>query len=695
MSGEFPAVAATNQNVNPSTAFAAAVQKAREIAAKIQPSNSSSSESAHKRNLEDSKSGEPETKKQAILPPSPSNNSNSCSPLLNSAARVAAAAAAGIQGVGVSNLMGPVSNKDIKVPDKMVGLIIGRGGEQITRLQAESGCKIQMAPDSGGMPDRICTLTGNAQSIAKAEELIQQIVQSRSREILPLGGVGNGTSGVNSVGMQNSSSRLSDSMSSGLPPSIPTVSTPTFTQIEMMVPGPKVGLIIGKGGETIKQLQEKSGAKMVIIQDGPSQEAEKPLRISGDPQKVDHAKALVYEFMAEKEQQLQKNRGRSGGGSGGGGGGGNYNSNSNNSRTWDPEVTESSVAVPAAKCGVIIGKGGETIRQINQQTGAHCEIDRRQQANMQEKIFIIKGTPEQIENAKRMFSDKLNMNLSGSTNGPSSNYGVGSGTNLSSVSNFNGGSPWSGGPGPQSFQQQWPNSSQGQGQPQQMPQHPSSGEFSANGGGAVQINPTTGQPDYSAQWVEYYRSMGMHKEAAVIEEQAKASKSGGAQQMHAQGISSQSQLAMQSLTSIGQGQQVPIGQQQQSIAATPQPQAQGDQGGQPDYSAQWAHYYRSLGKIKEAEAIEAQMKAKAASQQTPVQPGSGLVSSQPNSSSVPSMYNQQAAALAAAQYSLGGFPSAGSAASYYGTPQPTGGAPQYAYPNYGAYQQPATNDSHQ
>lgn len=53
--------------------------------------------------------------------------------------------------------------------------------------------------------------------------------------------------------------------------------------------------------------------------------------------------------------------------------------------------------------------GGETIKQINQQTGAHCEIDRRQQANMQEKIFIIKGTPEQIENAKRMFSEKLNM----------------------------------------------------------------------------------------------------------------------------------------------------------------------------------------------------------------------------------------------------------------------------------------------
>lgn len=55
-----------------------------------------------------------------------------------------------------------------------------------------------------------------------------------------------------------------------------------------MLPGPKVGLIIGKGGETIKMLQESSGAKMIVIQDGPnSQESEKPLRISGETSKVE------------------------------------------------------------------------------------------------------------------------------------------------------------------------------------------------------------------------------------------------------------------------------------------------------------------------------------------------------------------------------------------------------------------------
>ncbi|GBP72536.1 Far upstream element-binding protein 2 [Eumeta japonica] len=60
-------------------------------------------------------------------------------------------------------------NEYIRVPDKMVGLVIGRGGEQITRLQAESGCKIQMAPDAGGQADRVCTLTGTREAITRAK----------------------------------------------------------------------------------------------------------------------------------------------------------------------------------------------------------------------------------------------------------------------------------------------------------------------------------------------------------------------------------------------------------------------------------------------------------------------------------------------------------------------------------------------
>lgn len=71
---------------------------------------------------------------------------------------------------------------------------------------------------------------------------------------------------------------------------------------EQMIAGHKVGLIIGKGGETIKQLQEQSGAKIVIIQDSPEAAQEKPLRITGTPDAVEHAKQLVFEIIGAPGQ---------------------------------------------------------------------------------------------------------------------------------------------------------------------------------------------------------------------------------------------------------------------------------------------------------------------------------------------------------------------------------------------------------
>lgn len=65
--------------------------------------------------------------------------------------------------------------------------------------------------------------------------------------------------------------------------------------------------------------------------------------------------------------------------------------------------------------------------------------------------------------------------------------------------------------------------------------------------------------------------------------------------------SAQNQSNPATATASTPGQQQQQTQQQQTGAA--------QNGGQADYSAQWAEYYRSIGKIKEAEAIEAQMKA--------------------------------------------------------------------------------------
>ena len=42
----------------------------------------------------------------------------------------------------------------------------------------------------------------------------------------------------------------------------------------------------------------------------------------------------------------------------------------------------------------------------------------------------------------------------------------------------------------------------------------------------VQINPATGQPDYSQQWIDYYRSLGLMREAEAVEQQAKQQQQG-------------------------------------------------------------------------------------------------------------------------------------------------------------------------
>uniref|UniRef100_A0AAR2JTM6 K Homology domain-containing protein n=1 Tax=Pygocentrus nattereri TaxID=42514 RepID=A0AAR2JTM6_PYGNA len=349
-----------------------------------------------------------------------------------------------------------IITEDFKVPDKMVGFIIGRGGEQITRIQLESGCKIQIAAGGGSMIDRPCTLTGSPENIEQAKRLLGQIVD-RCR---------NGPGYHNEM---DSNSAIQ----------------------EILIPASKVGLVIGKGGDTIKQLQERTGVKMIMIQDGPMPTgADKPLRITGDPFKVQQARELVVEIIREKDQgDFRTGRGDFGSRLGGSsldvavprfavgivigrngemikkiqndagvriqfkpddgispdriaqvmgqpdrcqhavhlinelvhtaqerdGFGGALGSRGRGRGRGDWNMgapgglQEVTYTIPADKCGLVIGKGGETIKNINQQSGAHVELQRNPPPNTDPnvRIFSIRGTPQQIEMARQLIDEKI------------------------------------------------------------------------------------------------------------------------------------------------------------------------------------------------------------------------------------------------------------------------------------------------
>lgn len=74
---------------------------------------------------------------------------------------------------------------------------------------------------------------------------------------------------------------------------------PDDDRIFITVPSSAVGLIIGRGGETVRAMQDQSGARVKIEPANEPNTEERIVNIFGDPQCVAIAKQLVEEKVAE------------------------------------------------------------------------------------------------------------------------------------------------------------------------------------------------------------------------------------------------------------------------------------------------------------------------------------------------------------------------------------------------------------
>uniref|UniRef100_A0AAY5LCC0 K Homology domain-containing protein n=1 Tax=Esox lucius TaxID=8010 RepID=A0AAY5LCC0_ESOLU len=511
--------------------------------------------------------------------------------------------------------------------------LIGRGGEQISRMQQESGCKIQIAPDSGGMPDRSVTLTGSPDAIQTAKRLLTEIVEK---------------------GRPTPAFHHNSSNEGG----------PGMSVQEILVPASKAGLVIGKGGETIKQLQERAGVKMVMIQEGPQNTgADKPLRISGEPFKVQQAKEMVMELI--REQGFREQRGEYGSRMGGGGGegldvpvprfavgivigrngemikkiqsdtgvriqfkpddgstperiaqimgppdqsqhaaeiisdllrsvqqggpggpngGGRGRGRGGNGGNWNMGppggLQEFTFTVPTMKTGLIIGKGGETIKGISQQSGARIELQRNPPPNADPniKMFTVRGSHQQIDYARQLVEEKIGGPVSpmggphgppGPHGGPSPHGPPGPPGPPAQMGPYNPGPYTPGPPGPHGPPAPYQPQGWGNGFPHWQQGQPDPGKAAADANAAA--------------WAAYYAQYQQQPQAPM----APAGGAPGTPQANGQGQGQQPQDYTKAWEEYykKQGQAAPQAGAAPAAAAT-QP------GGQPDYSAAWAEYYR-------------------------------------------------------------------------------------------------------
>ncbi|KAG9249030.1 hypothetical protein BJ878DRAFT_199912 [Calycina marina] len=293
-----------------------------------------------------------------------------------------------------------VGTESISIESNLVGLIIGRQGENLRRIESESGCRVQFitGPDDSG-PVRQCKISGNRMQRAACKAELNRIIDE---------------SGMSAAARGGGSDRHTREAP---PPARASSHQPALRDgedtMQIMVPHATVGLIIGRGGETIRDLQERSGCHVNIVGEQKNVNGLRPVNLIGTREAAARAKDLIMEIVesdakttgqvkdvAPPRREQARNDQYGGvsygvGGGGGGGGGGD-------------KVSES-IYVPTAAVGMIIGKGGETIKDMQSTTGCKINVSQPGPGGRDEpgrEIGLV-GSRDAVAAAKRAIEEKV------------------------------------------------------------------------------------------------------------------------------------------------------------------------------------------------------------------------------------------------------------------------------------------------
>ena len=293
-------------------------------------------------------------------------------------------------------------NETIPIESSLVGLIIGRQGENLRRVEASTSTRVQFitGPEESG-PMRQCKISGNRTARENAKTEIFRIIEENGNGPSASGrapppadrnmNVGGGMSKV--AGMQQPALRPGEDTS------------------QIMVPNRTVGLIIGRGGETIRDLQERSACHVNIVGEEKSVNGLRPVNLIGTPQAAAMAKDLIMEIVESDTKSLAAKGGdpRDRGGPAFGGG--------------DGEKINDKISVPSEAVGMIIGKGpypvlrgylrlltfpsgGETIKDMQANTGCKINVSPAAGQDFERDIGLV-GSRDSIERAKNAIMEKV------------------------------------------------------------------------------------------------------------------------------------------------------------------------------------------------------------------------------------------------------------------------------------------------
>lgn len=288
------------------------------------------------------------------------------------------------------------------IPDQLVGLVIGRGGENITRIQTKTLCEIQVQPHSNGSDNRPCTLTGKPETVAEAKKMLQDTIvngQLKDEENKKQGKAtpsnkksktrknrqgGNNNQNQYNHGNQNHSNQWG-----------------SVTE-EFLVPPDKIGVAIGKGGQNLKNLRTKFSVQLELIQNEtePAGVA-KPLKITGSLQQINACRMECFQNMLAKEEKTPP-------------------------KLAPGAQVRSDFPVPQDAVGVIIGKKGETITNLQGETVTRIQFQPEDKSQKTRGCYIT-GSMDGVMRAQQIVLSICRKKMTGQetkqTFGPPAHHG--------------------------------------------------------------------------------------------------------------------------------------------------------------------------------------------------------------------------------------------------------------------------------
>ncbi|CAG8732137.1 19597_t:CDS:2 [Gigaspora margarita] len=289
------------------------------------------------------------------------------------------------------------------VSTKEAGVIIGKAGKNVAELRETTGVKAGVSKVVQGVHDRVLSVAGTLDGVAKAYSLIAQT--------------------------------LLENPVNASPTSTPITPPPNaFTSVRLLISHNLMGTIIGRQGLKIKHIQDVSGARMVASKEMLPQSTERVVEVQGTVEAIRVAVWEIGKCLIEDKERgigtvlytpairvtsnyLTSRRSeytvRTGSGTdftrpSRNGSSEYHRRSSNTNNNYDSSsIRTQNISIPADMVGCIIGKGGSKISEIRRLSGSRISIAKTPHDETGERMFTIQGTPEANEKALFLLYNQL------------------------------------------------------------------------------------------------------------------------------------------------------------------------------------------------------------------------------------------------------------------------------------------------